>query len=151
MPRAADEKALISQVVDFLNANGYTAWRQQNTGHFNREIAVTALMKVVDGCMSAARAGVAVRADRIRKALDEALGKSFQRVPDSVRGVADVIGWHNQTGRWIAVEVKIGADQLSEDQDKWLRGLKKAGGEVWLCRDFGVFVDAFWHRRRAVA
>lgn len=150
-----EEVSLISAVVSYLNMSGYCAWRQQNTGHFNKSRAADSISRYIYQLLATARHGEqmalfsetkSAALDDIRKQIEFYLSNSWERVPDSVKGIADVIGYNKRTGRWIAVEIKIGTDRLSVDQEVWLKGLSQAGGEVWLCRDIDSFIDA--HRKK---
>lgn len=130
-----NETEMIAAVVAFLTGRGYKVWRQQNRGQFD---VISALDKLVDALES--------RGTLCREEIEEIFRHCWMRIPDSVRGVADVIGWHLKTGVWIAVEVKIGADKVSDAQHQWLTDLKKANGEVYICRDFEQFIQT-WERQ----
>ena len=43
-------------------------------------------------------------------------------------GSADIVGIQNETGRFIALEVKAGRDTLSEQQRRWLELIEEFGG-----------------------
>lgn len=45
-----------------------------------------------------------------------------------LKGVSDVIGFHKETGRFLACEIKVGSDRLSPDQEKFLHAVNRAGG-----------------------
>jgi hypothetical protein len=45
-----------------------------------------------------------------------------------LRGVSDVIGFHAKKGRFLAVEIKVGRDRLSPEQEKFLDAVNRAGG-----------------------
>ncbi len=155
--RLQQEASLISAVVNYLNMSGYCAWRQQNTGHFNKTRAADSIASYLYGLLATARHGQQMdifqqktktaAVDDIRTHIEFLLSHSWEKVPDSVKGVADVIGYNKSTGRWIAVEIKIGTDRLSEDQDVWLKSLSASGGECWLCRDIDSFI--FAHRSKS--
>lgn len=156
--RMQEEAGLISSVVNYLNFSGYCAWRQQNTGHFNKTRATDSVARYVYSLIMESRHGQqmdlfsqskSASLDDLRKKIDFILSNSWEKVPDSVKGIADVIGYNKKTGRWIAVEIKIGTDRLSVDQEVWLKGLSQSGGEVWLCRDINSFIDA--HRAKNYA
>lgn len=53
--------------------------------------------------------------------------KVFRR-NSSTPGISDIIGYHKKTGKFIAVEIKIGKDKLSPYQEQFLSGVNKAGG-----------------------
>ncbi len=134
------ESELIAFVISFLQARGYNVWRQQNTGFFDAEYAAKVLQELVTE-----------RGTRVNKwEVEAALRKCWRKVPDSLRGVADVIGWDCTTGKWIAVEVKTVNDRLSDYQRAWLSALKESTAEVYICRDAEGFVNN-WERRNRVA
>ena len=45
-----------------------------------------------------------------------------------LKGVSDVIGFHAETGRFLACEIKVGRDRLSPDQEQFLQSVNRAGG-----------------------
>lgn len=45
-----------------------------------------------------------------------------------LKGVSDVIGFHANTGRFLAVEIKVGRDRLSPEQEHFLQTVERAGG-----------------------
>ena len=59
------------------------------------------------------------------------------------KGVADVIGCFK--GRFIAVEIKIGTDRLSDEQDGFLKNIQHAGGVAIVAKDFEQFKEE-WKR-----
>jgi len=130
-------------VVNFLNRNGYFVWRQENYGRFDAEDALERLIKIV----KALRNNPHISDEQMEAAVKAALAKSWRKVPDNLKGVSDVIGWNLATGQWVAVEVKIGSDQIRPEQDQFMRTLKKSGGEVFLVRQFDSFSEGFWRRK----
>lgn len=44
------------------------------------------------------------------------------------KGVPDVIGFHRSSAMFVGVEVKVGRDKMSEDQEKFRDTLLAAGG-----------------------
>lgn len=50
------------------------------------------------------------------------------RAGSSTPGLSDVLGYHRATGRFVAVEVKVGADKLSPEQIQFLDEVRRAGG-----------------------
>jgi hypothetical protein len=50
------------------------------------------------------------------------------RAGSSTKGIADVLGYCCRTGRFAAVEVKVGKDKLSPEQTEFLAGVGAAGG-----------------------
>lgn len=55
------------------------------------------------------------------------------------KGVADVLACLR--GRLIAVEVKIGKDRLSDEQDGFLRNIRATGGLAFVATDFEQFKE----------
>lgn len=45
-----------------------------------------------------------------------------------LKGVSDVIGFNVTTGRFLAVEIKVGRDRLSAEQEHFLQSVERAGG-----------------------
>lgn len=133
-----NETEMIGAGLAFLSLRGYRVWRQMNTGSFDAELATKRLLQLMED--QSGQLG--------EDQIVALLRKCWRKTPGAVRGVADIIGWHLETGKWIAVEVKIGRDKVRMEQHEWLTALKQAGGEVYVCRDFEQFVQS-WERRNA--
>jgi Holliday junction resolvase len=58
------------------------------------------------------------------------------------KGVADILACFK--GRLIVIEVKIGKDRLSPEQDGFLQNVEHAGGSSYVARTFEEFRD--WWR-----
>lgn len=43
-------------------------------------------------------------------------------------GGHDLIGWRLSDGRFVSIDAKVGRDQLSADQQKWMRWVIAGGG-----------------------
>ncbi|MDE3250278.1 MAG: VRR-NUC domain-containing protein [Bacteroidota bacterium] len=56
------------------------------------------------------------------------------RKNSSTPGISDVIGFHRATGRFVACEVKVGKDKLSEEQLAFLRRVKAGNGITMVVR-----------------
>jgi len=63
--------------------------------------------------------------------------KGQYRTSGMKKGIPDVIGIYK--GRFIGVEVKIGADRQSEDQKLREQEIVKAGGLYYIAKDFDSF------------
>lgn len=136
------EAKLISQIIDFLNSKGYNVWRNYATGHFNKNIAASSIVKLVVKM----RAVLSITpVDRLSEMVLECLGKSYQSVVGTRKGVPDIIGF-TFDGRFVAVEVKTGTDRMSDEQFAFLKDLRRSGGETWMVRDFESFVFS-WESR----
>jgi hypothetical protein len=59
------------------------------------------------------------------------------RAGSSTPGISDLIGYHQATGRFAAVEIKSGADTLSDKQEAFLNEVRRAGGFACVGRDIG--------------
>jgi hypothetical protein len=53
---------------------------------------------------------------------------SGYRKGSSTPGISDILGYHKKTGKIIAIEIKAGKDKLSIEQERFLKGITKAGG-----------------------
>ena len=129
------EDDMVTGVVSWLNSNGYYAWRQENVGRFDQDRCLVWLRRYFDRPEAPAFSEVS-----------NIIRRCWTPVPEGVRGVADIIGWHIETGRWVAVEIKVGKDHLSQFQQNWLSGCKEAGGEVYVARTMADFIKA-WRKR----
>jgi len=134
----SNQNLLIAQVVNFLNANGYLAWRQENNGRIDEVALVSRITELLF-----ALAHVNYSKDKISGLVTDIVRKCYRKVPNALLGVSDVIGFNLQTGVWIGVEIKCGGDELREDQKVFLQTLKRSGAESWLVRDINSFCDAF--------
>lgn len=54
--------------------------------------------------------------------------KGVHRAGSAKKGVSDIIGFHKETGRFFAGEVKVGRDKLSPWQQEFLEQVNNAGG-----------------------
>jgi hypothetical protein len=50
------------------------------------------------------------------------------------KGSSDLIGWHNKTGKFVAIEVKKPREKLREDQKNFLDRVKASGGIAGVAR-----------------
>lgn len=77
--------------------------------------------------------------------------KKVFRANSSTPGVSDVIGFHRETGIFIAAEIKAGKDKLSSAQEEFLDSVRKAGGAALVIRttqDIEDFVNTFKVNRK---
>lgn len=132
----------IAQVVNFLNRNGYLAWRQENNGRIDEKELVAQLQKLF-----AALALVNYTSEKKAELFTAAIRKCYRPVPCALKGVSDVIGFNLTTGTWISVEVKDGYDKLRPEQEVFAAAVRCAGdAEFWLCREIESF-KAGWLRK----
>lgn len=54
--------------------------------------------------------------------------KQVFRAGNTMKGVADIIGIEKKTGRFLAVEVKVGKDKPTPEQTRFISDIEKAGG-----------------------
>lgn len=59
---------------------------------------------------------------------DVKLGSFRKKGKSEMQGVSDIIGYCKKTGKFMAIEVKIGKDTLSVEQRMFLEDVNKAGG-----------------------
>ena len=64
------------------------------------------------------------------------------------KGVSDVLAVY--AGHILAIEVKIGKDRLSEEQQGFLRNVENAGGLTYVAKDFNDFKNWFDQQKLAV-
>jgi len=57
------------------------------------------------------------------------------------KGVSDILACYK--GNLVAVEVKIGKDRLSDEQDGFIRNIKNAGGCAFVASDFDLFLSGW--------
>jgi len=60
--------------------------------------------------------------------------KVFRR-NSSTPGISDIIGFHRKTGHFIAVEIKIGKDRISKEQQTFIDSVVRSGGIGIILRD----------------
>jgi hypothetical protein len=65
---------------------------------------------------------------------DKRTGRSFWTKSKS-KGAADIFGIIPPTGQFLAVECKVGRDDLSDDQRAFIENVFKAGGVTVVVRD----------------
>ncbi len=76
---------------------------------------------------------------------DEKAGK-YRQLQYQQRGVADIIGFSLETGRFIAIEVKAGEDVLSKEQIEFLETTHNSGAIAMMVHSFEDFKKK-WERR----
>lgn len=73
--------------------------------------------------------------------------KGHRRNPTARKGIPDVLGYLRNGGRLIAIEVKGTAkDELSREQEMFLRNASMAGCIAFEARNFDQFVEEFSKR-----
>lgn len=51
------------------------------------------------------------------------------------KGSADLIGWHNESGRFVAIEVKSLKGRATPEQENFIRRVNECGGIGVICND----------------
>lgn len=118
---------LTTMILHFLNLNGCVAFRNNVMGVFDQGLALKNILSLKT-----------VNEKTLRKALQKSYRKSHER-----KGVSDIIGFEKKTGRFIAIEVKYGKDQLSIYQTDFLRQVTKGGGIAIVAKTYDQFVHDF--------
>lgn len=142
-PKSA-QFALIGKIVEYLNIRGFYVWHQSNSGRFDVDYAEERLVELV----ATLRSMPSVSANQVQKAIRAALAGSWRKVPHTTKGVADIIGLHGGRGTFVAIEVKIGSDRLSDDQTTWLARVRGFNGRAAVVSDFREF-EALFETRKA--
>lgn len=57
------------------------------------------------------------------------------------KGVSDILGCLPPSGKLIAIEIKIGKDRLSPEQEGFLKNLEHAGALTFIAKDFESFKE----------
>jgi hypothetical protein len=123
--KRSEQFRVIGEIVEYMNARGFFVWHQPNSGRFDADHALERLTELV---LTLRKLGQSYPKAQIEKAIKNILAESWRKVPHAIKGPADVIGWHIGSGRFVGIEVKIGADRLSDEQTTWLLKLKHDGG-----------------------
>lgn len=65
--------------------------------------------------------------------------KGVYRSGNTMRGVSDILGLHKATGKFVAVEVKVGKDSLSAYQTLFAQNIRNGGGIALVAHNFDGF------------
>ena len=140
-----NQNILIAQAVKFLNSpqGGCLVWRHENGGRIDEG-------RVVEKCseLLVALAHVNYDKNKVAGLVRDIVRKSFRPIPNTLKGVPDIVGYELATGRMVVVECKVGADQLRPEQDHFLKAARFSGVSTWLCRDIDSFKEG-WLRARS--
>lgn len=60
--------------------------------------------------------------------------QAYRKNPGALLGKSDILGFHRETGRFLACEIKVGKDRLSREQESFLLAVKDAGGLALVVR-----------------
>lgn len=136
----SNQNYTIGQVIKFLNGNGCLVWRYDCSGRIDEDYLIEKLSELFF-----ALAHVKYDKTKISGLIKSILSKSYRSVPNSKKGVPDVIGFYLDSGRWITVEVKCGSDRLRPEQEDFIDVLRRAGGDAFVCYEFESFRH-FWQK-----
>lgn len=143
--RNAAEEVLIKQVISTLTSDGCTAWRQSNFGVLDAEKIVRAIAKrlnelAVPTYGSGAQQKVAYQTAiaTVIADLSRIISACYRPTPEGRKGVPDILAF-TRTGQFLAVEVKIGADQLSPYQIAFANDMKGSGAMFFVAKDIHSF------------
>jgi hypothetical protein len=143
--KGVTETGIIMQVCTLMNNRGYCVWRHINTGAFNARKAADLILPLFEPL----RSGQLSQAN-FEKAVKNALSLSWGKTPGIFPGIFDITGFNLSTGKLVAIEIKLGSDDLRPEQRDFMAKVKAAGGEVYVVRDFPLFSKNF-RAREAVA
>lgn len=71
----------------------------------------------------------------------------WRKNPTTKKGVSDIIGF-DPSGRFVAIEIKVGRDRISDDQAKFLAQVHEAGGLAMIARSLDDFFTKWYERRK---
>lgn len=71
---------------------------------------------------------------------DQKLG-GYRTAPK--KGVSDILALIPPNGRLVAIEIKIGKDHLSPEQEGFLKNIEHCGGLFFIAKDYESF-NAWW-------
>jgi hypothetical protein len=92
---------LVKLILDALNYSGIPAWPTHKVGAYKHKPIVPGISDIL---------GILEHEDLL--------------APD----VEGPVFWMKPIGQWLSIEVKIGKDKLSEDQEEFKRSVEAAGG-----------------------
>lgn len=72
----------------------------------------------------------------------------YRKLPGQAKGTSDIIGMQKGTGRFIAIEIKIGNDRLSPEQHGFLNDVSEGGGIAMIAKSFDDFLKR-WEYQKA--
>ena len=157
-PDGDNEAALVAKIIAFMSKNGFVVWRQSNTGAYNASKANKAIIAYFTNEMLARESllkrnwvvnplfELPLNTSQYENSIFQIVRECFKSVPGSVRGVADIIGYQVGSGKFVAIEIKINQDELSEFQVKWANELKDANGVFLLARTYDQFLQSFYRK-----
>ena len=73
--------------------------------------------------------------------------QTYRKLSGQVKGTSDIIGMQKRTGRLIAIEIKIGNDNLSPEQHGFLNDVDEGGGIAMIAKSFDDFLKRWEYRK----
>lgn len=141
-----NQNFVIAQVVNFLNQEGYVAFRVENNGRIDKQALIKQLLKLFDALST-----VNYTAEKKAKLFSDAIDKCYRRVPSTMLGISDVIAFHAIKGYFVGVEIKVDDDFMRPDQEVFAAKVRQTQhGEFWICREINSF-KAGWLKKHSPA
>ena len=78
----------------------------------------------------------------------DAKNQTYRKLHGQAKGTSDIIGMQKGTGKFIAIEIKIGADKVSPEQHGFLNDVSQGGGIAMIAHSFDDFLKR-WEYRKA--
>ena len=129
--RTGNANQLTKAIVQWLNWNGFVAWRNNTMGVFDGKATAKRIIDFIKACIQTKRIpGIA-----------EVMRLFVYRKSHEKKGASDVIGYEKRTGRFLAVEVKYGKDTLKPEQVYFLDDIRKNNGIAIVARDMETFLE----------
>jgi hypothetical protein len=139
------EAVMIDRVIRYLETRNIMCWRQHNNGRFNRNRAANSLLKELPSLAKMTQGNAFSRIDQLLKF-------GFSKEKNTRKGVADIVAIVSKNvsgekvGIHVEIEIKIGSDKISPDQEKHAFAVTHCGGYYFLVYDFEVFKTLFEQR-----
>jgi hypothetical protein len=77
----------------------------------------------------------------------DAKKQTYRKLHGQVKGTTDIIGMQKGTGKLIAIEIKIGSDNLSPEQYGFLNEVQEGGGIAMIAHSFDDFLKRWEYRK----
>ena len=126
--KATSTNKLTNNIIDYINKVGFVVWRNNTMGVFDGKQTANKLLNYIK------IAGMKANLKGIRACF--VYRKSHEK-----KGTSDIIGYQCKTARFVAIEVKVGKDQLSQDQIWFLEEVNRNGGIGIVAKDWDQFIE----------
>lgn len=131
------EDMMISDILSYLKSKNIVAWRQNNVGNFRADDCISNFINYIQQRQYTGKTHQQIESD-----ITKIVRYSYNKVSGALKGVSDIMGI-GKDGKWIAIEVKIGSDKLSIEQQQWLTHIKECGGYTYVVRNLEFFKKQF--------